>query len=115
MCCGEKREVEFFCPAECVYLKAGRDYESEKSPGDPDRDVRWRHFDALWIERFGAVLDLVSATIVEEWQNSEWLVDHDLMAVLKALGKTLQTLSSGIYYESVPEGAVQQSLFRALI
>jgi hypothetical protein len=114
VCCGEKREVEIYCPADCVYLKAGRDYESEKHPIDSELEVRSRYFDELWIQRFSHVLDLVSETIVEEWKGSEWLVDDDVIEVLKAVGKTLRTLSSGIYYESAPEGAIRQSLFRAL-
>ena len=30
VCCGTKREVEIDCPSDCVYLHAGREYESSK-------------------------------------------------------------------------------------
>jgi hypothetical protein len=42
------------------------------------------------------------------------LVDSDVIRVFDALKTTMKTLSSGIYYESLPEGLVRQSLFRRL-
>jgi hypothetical protein len=46
--------------------------------------------------------------------GSPWLVDNDVIEVYKALGTTMRTLSSGIYYESLPEGTVRLALFRRL-
>lgn len=37
-----------------------------------------------------------------------------MIEVYKALNATMKTLSSGIYYESLPDGAVRLSLFRRL-
>jgi len=52
--------------------------------------------------------------IAEERPNSPWLRDTDVIEVYKALVATMKTLSSGIYYESLPEGAVRISLFHRL-
>jgi hypothetical protein len=41
-------------------------------------------------------------------------VDRDVEDVYNALSATMKTLSSGIYYESLPEGPVRLSLFRSL-
>jgi hypothetical protein len=41
-------------------------------------------------------------------------LDTDVIEVFKDLAKTMKTLSSGIYYESLPDGVVQVSLFRRL-
>lgn len=44
--------------------------------------------------------------------NSPWLVDNDVIEVFKCVTATMKTLSSGIYYESLPEGPLRLSLFR---
>ena len=46
--------------------------------------------------------------------NSKWLVDNDVIEVYKRLNMTMKTLSSGIYYESLPESPVRLSLYRRL-
>ena len=52
--------------------------------------------------------------VAEERLTSPWLVDLDVAEVYRALTATMKTLSSGIYYESVPDGPVRASLFRRL-
>jgi len=112
VCCGTKREIEIDCPSSCTYLKASRSYESEKPIPDPEFAARVRQFDAGFLEEFRPLLDLLMLAINEERQSSPWLVDNDVIEVLKALKTTLNTLSSGIYYESLPEGPIRQALFR---
>ena len=56
----------------------------------------------------------MNASVVEERLASPWLVDQDAIEVYKALSATMRTLASGIYYESLPGGAVRLSLFRRL-
>jgi hypothetical protein len=114
VCCGEKREIEIDCPSSCSYLKASRSYEFEKPVLDPDLQARMRKFDDNFVQRYQYVLAVINAGIVEERLGSGWLVDSDVIEVYKALGTTLRTLSSGIYYESLPEGPVRLSLFRRL-
>ena len=41
-------------------------------------------------------------------------MDNDLIEVLKALTATFRTLSSGIYYESLPDNPIRKSLFRRI-
>jgi hypothetical protein len=114
VCCGTKREVEIDCPSSCTYLKASRSYESEKPIPDAEVAAKVHQFDARFVEQFHPVLDLLTLAIAEERQSSAWLVDNDVIEVLKALKTTLNTLSSGIYYESLPEGPIRQALFRRL-
>jgi hypothetical protein len=59
-------------------------------------------------------LNVLTQAIVEERLESSWLVDQDVVEVYKALAATLKTLSSGIYYETLPDGPVRLSLFRRL-
>jgi hypothetical protein len=95
-------------------LKASRSYESEKPIPDPEVASRAQQFGEDFVVQHHVPLDLLTLAIVEERMNSVWLVDNDVIEVLKALRATLKTLSSGIYYEALPEGPIRQALFRRL-
>jgi len=114
VCCGSKREIEIDCPSSCTYLKASRSYEAEKPIIDPELAGRIQKYDNDFVNRYHEVLDAVNASVVEERLASPWLVDQDAIEVYKALSATMRTLASGIYYESLPGGAVRLSLFRRL-
>ena len=114
VCCGTKREIEIDCPFDCTYLKAAYSYEAEKLVPDPELVSRVQRFDDEFLYRYSPVLDTISRSIVEERANSDWLMDLDVIEVFKSLSATMKTLSSGIYYESLPEGPVRLSLFRRL-
>jgi hypothetical protein len=73
-----------------------------------------RSYDNSFVERYQHVLAAVNASVVEERLSSPWIVDNDVLEVYKSLASTMRTLSSGLYYESLPEGAVRLSLFRRL-
>ena len=113
VCCGTKREVEIDCPSSCPYLKASRSYEAEK-PIDPELMAKIQKYDDSFFQRFRHVLEATNKAVAEERASSPWLVDHDVIEVYKALSATMKTLSSGIYYESLPEGPVRVALFRRL-
>lgn len=114
VCCGTKREVEIDCPASCVYLQAGRSYESERKVPDPELVNRARSFRHDFLKEYGPILNVLGKAVAEERLLAPWLVDRDVEDVYKALEATMRTLSSGIYYETLPEGAVRLSLFRKL-
>jgi hypothetical protein len=71
-------------------------------------------FDSNFVYKFTPVLNAICGAVVAERAQSEWLVDNDVIEVYKALVATMKTLSSGIHYESLPDGSVRQSLFRQL-
>ena len=114
VCCGTKREIEIDCPSSCAYLKASRSYESEKPIPDPQVAARVQNYDARFMERYHLILDALTRVIIEEHLASKDLVDGDAVEALKSLKSTMKTLSSGIYYESLPEGLARLSLFRRL-
>jgi hypothetical protein len=114
VCCGTKREIEIDCPSSCVHLRTGRSYESERKPPDPQLVARARSFREDFIGAYGSILNELGKAVAEERLMSPWLVDLDVADVYRALTSTMKTLSSGIYYESVPEGPVRISLFRRL-
>jgi hypothetical protein len=114
VCCGTKREVEIDCPSSCAYLKSGRSYESETKPLDPDVVARAKSFRPNFVEEYGPVLEILGRAVAEERQRSPWIVDRDVMEVYRALSATMKTLSSGIHYESLPEGPARIAMFRTL-
>ena len=113
-CCGEKREIEIDCPGSCPYLQAGGSYEAEKRVPDPELAAKIRKYDDDFLYRFAPILNAISRSVLEERQESPWLVDNDVREVYQSLSATMKTLSSGIYYESLPDGPVRISLFRRL-
>jgi hypothetical protein len=114
ICCGSKREIDIDCPSFCVHLQAGRLYEAEKRVPDPQLAAEVGKYDNTFVHRFSLILDTISKSVAEERLNSPWLVDNDVIEVYKSLNSTMKTLSSGVYYESLPDGPVRISLFRRL-
>ena len=114
VCCGTKREIEIDCPSTCVYLKSSRIYDADKRVPDAEIAARAQKYDDEFVQRYSPVLSTLAMVVVEERSNSPWLVDNDVIEVYKALNTTMKTLSSGIYYETVPEGAVRVALFKGL-
>src|SRR3989442_14431773 len=114
VCCGTKREIEIDCPSSCAYLKASRSYESEKLIPDAEVAAKVHDFDEEFFERYRLVLDAATESVIEEHMDSKRLVDNDVIEVYRCLRATMKTLSSGIYYDSLPEGPVRLSLFRRL-
>jgi hypothetical protein len=114
VCCGTKREVEIDCPSSCVHLQAGRSYESQRKLPDPQLMARARSFREDFLGTYSPILSELGKAVAEERLTSPWLVDPDVAEVYRALTATMKTLSSGIYYESVPDGPVRTSLFRRL-
>jgi hypothetical protein len=93
---------------------AGRAYESDRRIPDPQLESAVQRFDKTFTYRHTPVLNAVCLAICEERTATPWLLDTDVIEVFKDLTKTMKTLSSGIYYESLPEGIVRVSLFHRL-
>ena len=111
VCCGTKREIEIDCPSSCSYLKASRIYELEKPIPDPEAARKVHNYDGRFMERYYLILDSVTRAVIDEHMTAKELVDSDVIEVFNCLKATMKTLSSGIYYESLPQGPVRLSLF----
>lgn len=115
VCCGTEREVTIDCPADCPYLVASREYDSERREIDwskvPFSDTK---IDSAFVaehERFFAALTYAICLYA---RDNRPLVDSDVVASLRALAETYRTLSGGIYYEKVPDYQLQRGLYQAL-
>jgi len=93
---------------------AGRVYESDRRNPDPQLESAVQKFDKSFTYRHTPVLNAVCLAICDARVVAPWLLDTDVIEVLKDLAKTMSTLSAGIYYESLPESGVQVSLFHRL-
>jgi hypothetical protein len=112
VCCGTKREVEIDCPSDCVYLHAGREYESSKLARTAARTER------LWEPSFlrtnYPLMMGLSQVISAVRRSSPELADSDVQTTFDSLLQTFNTLGKGIYYDFAPERLVQKDLYVAL-
>jgi len=115
VCCGTKREIEIDCPSDCVYLHAGREYESSKLARTT---LPPRRTERLWQPSFlNAHYPLmmgVSQVIAAVRRSSPELADSDVQATFDSLLQTFSTLDKGIYYDFAPERLIQRELYLAL-
>ncbi len=112
-CCATKREIEIDCPSDCAYLRQGRSFEFERHDHHVDADLR--RFDQRFLYRNAQALTMLAAGIAETRAQHPSIVDIDARAAFEALRATTKTLSSGIYYETKPEGRpIADALYRSL-
>src|SRR5688572_5304876 len=79
LCCGVKREIEIDCPSGCVYLKAAHSYEKEKRLPDQEVAERAARYGQDFVYRYSPIFDAVTATVLQEREQSRWFVDSDLI------------------------------------
>ncbi|HLW79832.1 MAG TPA: hypothetical protein VKU44_09570 [Terriglobia bacterium] len=112
MCCGTEREVTVDCVADCPHLVASRVYDYERKDIDwskrPFRDAK---IEASFLDRHAALLNALVYAICAYASEERALVDSDALASIESLVETYRTLSTGIYYEKVPDYRVQRELY----
>lgn len=115
VCCGTKREVEIDCPSECVYLHAGREYESAKLARTtrPPRRTQ-RLWEPTFLRAHYPLMMRMSHIIMAVRRNAPELADSDVQATFDSLLQTFNTLDKGIYYDFAPERVIQRELYLAL-
>jgi hypothetical protein len=115
VCCGTKREVEIDCPSDCVYLHAGREYESSKlaRTAPPLRRTE-RLWEPSFLRSSYSLMMRMSQIIMAVRHNSPELADSDVQATFDSLLQTFNTLEKGIYYDFAPERVIQKELYLAL-
>ncbi len=130
LCCGQEREVSIDCPFECAFLQQAHRFEVERR--QPPAEIAFashevpRHFveekqrfiSGLAVTLLEAALELSSSTAPAAGQSSPLVLggvrDEDLRAALDSLIRTYETLSTGLVYETLPEGPVRLRLYHGL-
>ncbi|MGD0922588.1 MAG: hypothetical protein ABSA70_12610 [Terriglobia bacterium] len=115
VCCGTEREVTIDCPSDCTYLVASRSYDLERREVDwskvPFSDTK---IPASFVVAHEKLLLALSYAICLQARDDRLAVDADVLASLQALAETYRTLSSGLYYEKLPDYRVQRELYEKL-
>jgi hypothetical protein len=119
VCCGTEREVTIDCPSGCQHLVASRDYDWRRRQHDDSVDWSRAPFpgarlDRDWVTSHAELVSALSYAICLFARDHRPLVDSDVIAVLTSLAETYRTLSSGIYYEKLPDYRLQAELYQAL-
>jgi hypothetical protein len=114
-CCGEKRVLEIDCPESCVYLRAGRETESE------DYRKRMQSQDPATLERNRGVLqeyqDVIAHleyVLARHRRLVRDLTDKDVVQAADVLLATYRTEDKGILYENTSDNLRVESLRREL-
>ena len=102
-CCGEQREVTLDCPSECVYLRQARQHEKTRPVAELDPQAFFPEVeigDAFLYEQEPLLVGL-SYSLARSARTGHSIRDSDLMAALRALVETYQTLAnSGLHYDA---------------
>jgi hypothetical protein len=114
ICCGTEREVTVECPLNCTYLRDARRHERIA----PLEVEQLPHPEIKITEEFVAehepLLSAVCRSLLSTALGIPGAVDSDVREAIAAMIRTQQTLSSGLYYQSVPENTIAAQIFRAL-
>ncbi|MGO9274901.1 MAG: hypothetical protein ACLQOO_32510 [Terriglobia bacterium] len=119
VCCGTEREVTIDCPSDCPHLVASRGYDWQRRQNDGSLDWSQGPFPEARLDR-DFITDHAELTFALSYaiclfaHDQRSLVDSDVIAALKSLAETYRTLSSGIYYEKLPDYRLQAELYQAL-
>jgi hypothetical protein len=94
---------------------ASREYDDQRRQIDwskiPFSDV---HIPIEFAENHAPLVMALVSTIWEYARDHRQVVDADAIAALQALAETYRTLSSGIYYERIPDYLYRRELYQAL-
>ena len=114
--CGTEREVSIDCPSDCVYLLSAHRWEQEHPKTLVENEIPFPDvsFPADLIHTWQMVLSGIGFTVVRYAADQRSLNDADVLSAAQAMAETYRTLTSGIYYEKLPDIPVAAGLYAAL-
>jgi hypothetical protein len=114
LCCGTEREVTVDCPFDCTYLRESRRYGWEKFPPPASLPFPEMEVGESFLAEHEQFIGQIGLALLRYTLENPKTTDHDLEGALEKMVRTYETLSSGIYYESLPEESSQIGVFRTL-
>ena len=102
------------CPFECEYLQEARrhDRPAELDPKDvPNQDIR---ITDEFVQEHEGLLTVTGGALLSAALDTPGSVDYDVREALDALVRTLRTLQSGVYYETIPANPLAANLYRVV-
>ena len=113
--CATEREVTIDCPSDCPHLVASRQYEGER------REIDWSQvpFSEVKVSpsafhNHERLLDAIANAVCGFAAEHRSLVDLDVIAALRTLAESYETLVKGIYYEKPLDDRLQHGLYARL-
>lgn len=114
LCCGQEREVSIECPFECVYLQEAHRYELARAEPATELPYAAHQIPDDFLQEKEPFIGGLAVTLLQSALDTQSMVDTDLRAALDALIRTCETLSSGLFYETLPEGPARVNLYREM-
>lgn len=114
VCCGTEREVTVDCPFDCVYLRDSRRYDWKKAQPPASLPFLEVEIGDSFLAEYEPFIGRIGYEIIRYAIENPKTTDRDIQGAITSMVKTYETLSSGIYYESLPEESSQVGVFRAL-
>ena len=114
VCCGTEREMTVDCPSDCTYLRESRRYEWEKLPPASAVPFPEVEISDSFLDEHGRFIGQLAYRLWRYVQQVPGTTDRDLEGAMEKTIRTYETLSTGIYYESLPEEAAQLGVYRTL-
>jgi hypothetical protein len=114
ICCGTEREVTVDCPFDCIYLRESRRYDWKKATPPDSLPFPEIEIGDGFLHEHEQFIGQIGLRLLLYWVENPKTTDADLQGATEKMARTYQTLSSGIYYESLPEEGSQIGVFRDL-
>lgn len=103
VCCGTEREQSIDCPLECVYLQDAHEHERPPeldAATIPNQDIAVTE---EFLKSNEVVMAFLALALFEGALAQPGATDYDVRDALGSVIKTMRTMQSGIYYETMPE------------
>jgi hypothetical protein len=112
LCCGREREVSIDCPFECPHLQDA--YRHQRPQAGPPPEIVYKNHEVSddFVREHEDFVAQVAVTLLRAADAQGAVVDADLRAVLDALVRTYETISSGLIYETLPQSLAGTAIYR---
>jgi len=114
--CGTEREVTIDCPPDCSYLIAAHRWELAHPKPIPESEIPFPDVavSRQQVQMRNATFYGLGYMIVTYASEQRLLTDAEVFDAVESLATTYRTLTSGIYYENPPAGALAAGLYATL-
>ncbi len=114
ICCGTEREVTVDCPLDCVYLRDSRRYDWKKAAPPASLPFPEVEVGDSFLAEHEPLIGRIGFELLHYALENLKTTDKDIQGAIASMVRTYETLSSGIYYESLPEESSQVGVYRSL-
>lgn len=114
LCCGQEREVTIECPYECPHLEEAYRFQWHRLERPAEIAYKSHEVPERFVEEKQPLIATISVRLLQGAHEHPGIVDADLRAVIDALVRTYETRSSGLVYDTRPEGPFRGAIYEAV-